>query len=93
MKWFYKQLARKLKQASYGDSEIMKEGPLQPIRSIENEKTMNFSVTRASGGWVIEQRVYERKTDRNISSLHIITEDQDLGQELGKILMLTSMRS
>lgn len=93
MKWFYRQLARKLKQASHCDNEIMKEASLQPIRSIENDRTMNFSVTRASGGWVIEQRVYERKTDRNVSSLHIITEDQDLGQELGKILMLASMKS
>jgi len=92
MKWFYRQLARKLKQASCGDNEI-KQDILQPIRSIESDRTMNFSVTRASGGWVIEQRVYERKTDRNVSRLHIITEDQDLGQELGKILMLTSMRS
>lgn len=93
MKWFYRQLARKLKQALYGDSEILKEAPLQINRSIDSDRTMNFSVTRASGGWVIEQRVYERKTDRNLSTLHIITEDQDLGQELGKILMLTSMKS
>jgi hypothetical protein len=54
---------------------------------------MNFSVYRASGGTIIETRRYDRKRDTNDNSLHIITDDKDLGEEIGKIITFENLRS
>lgn len=62
-----------------------------PRHIIDNEKTMNFSVTRAQGGWVVEYRRYDNKNDRHYTNLHIITLDHDLGEELGKIVTLEAL--
>jgi hypothetical protein len=98
MKWLDKRLtkwfAKKLKQA-HEDSqknllaaEVM---PLERSNRIDNERTMNLNVTKANGGWVIEHRQYDKQRDRNNSSVHIITDDKDLGEELGKIITFESL--
>jgi hypothetical protein len=68
---------------------------IQPVRSTHSieSRGMNFTVYRANGGHIIEHRVYDRKTDRSDSSLHIITDDKDLGEELAKIITFENIRS
>ena len=53
---------------------------------------MRFQLYRASGGYVVETRYYDQKTDRSNSSLYIIHKDKDLGHELGKIITMESLR-
>lgn len=53
---------------------------------------MRFNLYKASGGFVIETRLYDERNDRNINKLHVITEDKDLGVELGKIITMESLR-
>lgn len=60
--------------------------------SIES-RGMNFTLYRANGGYIIEHRVYDHKTDRNNSSLHIITEEKNLGEEIAKIITFENLRS
>lgn len=53
---------------------------------------MRFTVFKASGGFVIETRTYDRRKDENNNKIYVITENQDLGQELGKIITMESLR-
>jgi hypothetical protein len=53
---------------------------------------MRLQVYRASGGYVVETRSYDRRADRNNNTMHVITDDQDLGQALGKIVMMEALR-
>jgi hypothetical protein len=53
---------------------------------------MNFTVYRASGGHIIETRTYDRHKDRNNHGLHIITDDKDLGDEIGKIITYENLK-
>jgi hypothetical protein len=53
---------------------------------------MRFNLYKASGGFVIETKLYDERSDRNINKLHVITEDKDLGAELGKIITMESLR-
>jgi hypothetical protein len=46
----------------------------------------------ASGGTIVETTKYDRKSDENRHSLHVITEDKDLGQELAKIITMEQLR-
>lgn len=94
MKWFYKWLAKKCQQALNSDNEIMKEPDIMPMTKgnrIDNERTMTLNVTKANGGWVIEHRQYDKHRDRNNNSVHIITDDKDLGEEIGKIITFESL--
>jgi hypothetical protein len=42
---------------------------------------------------VIETRQYDRKRDENNIGLHIVTDDRDLGEEIGKIITYQNLRS
>jgi hypothetical protein len=53
---------------------------------------MRLQVYRASGGYVVETRTYDHHKDRNLNSMHVITEDQDLGNALGKIVMMETLK-
>lgn len=53
---------------------------------------MRMQIYRASGGFVVETRGYDRQKDRSLTSMHVITEDQDLGDALGKIVMMEALR-
>ena len=53
---------------------------------------MRMQIYRASGGYVVETRSYDSHKDRNHSTMHVITEDQDLGDLLGKIVMMEALK-
>ena len=53
---------------------------------------MRFQLYRASGGYVVETRYYDRKADRNENKMYVITEDQDVGHAIGKIITMESLR-
>lgn len=51
-----------------------------------------LNIYGASGGTIVETTKYDRKHDDNRHSLHVITEDKDLGEELGKIITMEQLR-
>lgn len=53
---------------------------------------MKFQLYKANGGYVIETRKYNSKNDRNDVNLHIVTDEKDIGEELGKIITLEALR-
>jgi hypothetical protein len=62
-------------------------------RSIDQpERALQFTVYVANGGRVVETRRYDRKTDRGINGLYVITNDMDFGREIDKIISMESLR-
>ena len=60
--------------------------------SIGNENYgMHFTVYGATGGKVIQISSYDPHTDKNTAALHIITDKEDLGVELGMIITRESL--
>lgn len=57
-----------------------------PEARIHDDKTMNFSITKAKGGWIIEYRQWDKQTDRHNISLYIVHENKDLGEEIARII-------
>ena len=53
---------------------------------------MRFQLYRASGGYVVETRHYDEKNDRNHYNLYIIQENEDVGNAMGKIITMESLR-
>jgi len=52
---------------------------------------MNFNVYPATGGKVIEFRTYDPVRDTSRISLYVITDREDLGEELGQIITRESL--
>jgi broad specificity polyphosphatase/5'/3'-nucleotidase SurE len=57
-----------------------------------NSHSFRLNIYGASGGTIIETTKYDRKSDENRHSLHIVTEDKDLGEELAKIITMEQLR-
>ncbi len=53
---------------------------------------MRMQIYKASGGYVVETRTYDNHKDRQHHSMHVITEEQDLGDALGKIVMMEALK-
>lgn len=53
---------------------------------------IRLQVYKASGGYVVETRGYDRKNDRSRNSMHVIKDEDDLGDALGKIVMMEALQ-
>jgi len=51
-----------------------------------------LNVYSASGGTIIETTKYDRQRDDHKHSLHVVTDDKELGEELAKIITMESLR-
>ena len=52
---------------------------------------MNFIVYSAIGGKVIQFSTYDQQKDRHNSSLYIVTDKEDLGEEIAQIITRESL--
>jgi hypothetical protein len=69
-----------------GESVVDESGPELSSNSFR------LNIYGASGGTIIETSKYDRKSDENRHSLHVVTEDKDLGEELSKIITMEQLR-
>ena len=63
------------------------------FRSVEANNCFRINVYRACGGTVIETNIYDQVKDREHRGLFVVTDDKDLGQELGKIITMENLRA
>ena len=53
---------------------------------------LNFTICRADGGYIVQTQYWDSRQGSNINSLHIITDDKDIGEELNKIFVFTNLK-
>jgi Tfp pilus assembly pilus retraction ATPase PilT len=75
-----------------GEEKVRQDIYVDDSPSIDSDKGIRFNVYKASGGTIIETRFYDRQKDRQMNSLHVITDDKDIGKELGKIITMETLR-
>jgi hypothetical protein len=51
-----------------------------------------LNIYSASGGTIIETTKYDRQKDEHKHSLHVVTDNKELGEELAKIITMESLR-
>lgn len=95
MKWFEKWIfnqARKLRNRQNSNDKLgLVSLPVpQPVEDseLESNDSLAFRLIPAAGGVIVSIRKYDRVKDRVYNTLHIITQDQDISSELGKIAAL-----
>jgi len=77
---------------SYHDLKMSRQAELtissnQPL----GDEPIRLSIYNASGGFVIETRTYDSKKDQSKTNLYIVTDTEKMGEELSKIITLTSL--
>lgn len=60
---------------------------------LQTEAPFRLSIHKASGGLVVETRTYDRLKDRTHQNLHIVTHEQNLSEQLAKIVTVESLRN
>ena len=97
MKWFDKWFRNKCK-AAWEEDECPSEGVRPNANKLSSnipgshDNGINFVIYGANGGHVVETSKYDRVKDRHHTGLHIIRDEDDIGQEIAKILTLESLR-
>lgn len=59
---------------------------------IELTDPIRFSVQTVSGGTLIETRWTDPKTDNYVRKLHIVTQDENLAEAIGKIVTMELLK-
>jgi len=57
----------------------------------DNHRGVNFTIYGATGGKIVSIRTLDERTDRWTASLYIITDKEDLGEELAQIITRESL--
>jgi hypothetical protein len=92
MKLTFKQKLRKwlmddTDELEYGNAiSVDSDGP-----NIQSQG-FRLNIYGAAGGTIIETTKYDRQKDDHRHSLHVVTDDKDLGEELAKIITMESLR-
>ena len=60
--------------------------------SFNNDRGIQFKVYKATGGTIIETSFYDRVKDREINSLHVIIDGEDIGKALGRIITMETLK-
>jgi hypothetical protein len=69
---------------SLGDEQLCDNDP----SNIELPDPINFKVQAVSGGTIVESRWYDHKKDESRVKLHIITQEENLSESIGKIVTM-----
>jgi len=82
---------------SYGPLGITTAASIHvPEPSINLKNSLNFTIARAQGGWIVQVNKAHTITFSNESSssaeLYIINEDADFDRELGKIITMSCLK-
>jgi hypothetical protein len=69
---------------SLGDEQLCDDNP----SGIDLPDPITFKVQAVSGGTVVESRWYDYKKDEQRVKLHIITQEENLSESIGKIVTM-----
>ena len=106
MNWFYKWVGKKITEANsetdvvettIGSAISLNKAPAPRIRAGRDSDTLGtepitFKMFKASGGWAIEFRQYDNKTDRIDTSLYVVNSEEELGKHISQIITMEALK-
>jgi hypothetical protein len=54
---------------------------------------MRFTLMRATGGIILQTRIYDNKRDRHDGTTYIITDEEPLAERIGQIVSMEILKS
>ena len=107
MNWFDKWLSNKMRKAWDDSSGISINQAIQKREynlvgaktadiisrdRMDSNPDLHFRMFRAENGYVMEVRYHDKRTDRTSCNLHLISDEQDLGQSIAHIITVESLK-
>lgn len=94
MKWFDNWFAKRVKKA-WDEAHSRPIVPTNGIRAYDGlgSNGLNLTVYKADGGTVVEFRHYDPVKDRNMNSLHVITDNDDFAERLSQIITMEIIKN
>jgi hypothetical protein len=89
----FKRMIKGLVTWSMSDRHDREDIPMPEETSRISATGIRFEVYRANGGTVIETRRQDRRSGDSIYELHVISGEQDVGAEIGKIITLEALKA
>jgi hypothetical protein len=89
----FKRMIKGLVTWSMTDHHDREDIPMPEETSRISATGIRFEVYRANGGTVIETRRQDRRSGDSIYELHVISGDQDVGEEIGKIITIEALKA
>jgi hypothetical protein len=87
IKWFKHKLLSWALEVDEEPKEVGRDG-----RSLGSQ-CIRIDVYRGVGGLAVETVIYNQRTDTNYIGFYIVQDDQNLGNELSKIITAESMKA
>lgn len=102
LKWFYRWLDNKISDSRYEDSEaipshlsgrnrIRKTATVRESDELSSE-AIQFRMYKALGGWAIEFRQYDNRTDRYDTNLYVVNDEEELGKHISQIITMEALK-
>jgi hypothetical protein len=102
MKWFDNWILKKADKISKKNSsekmdglvshKILRNTISESVGDSLDSPAVRFKMFKASGGTIIETNIYDNNRDRHINGLYVITNDKNVGDEIGKILTMETLK-
>lgn len=103
MNWFDKWLQNKMRKAwnkpreeeqvTYAINQIGAAGLVKESgRSMDSQPNLRFGMYKAENGFIMEVYASDRRTGDSHHNLHIIPDDQDLGDAIAQIITIESLK-
>ena len=89
----FKRMIKGLVTWSMSDRHDLEDIPMPEETSRISATGIRFEVYRANGGTVVETRRQDRRSGDSIYELHVISGEQDVGAEIGKIITLEALKA
>jgi hypothetical protein len=94
-RWFFRMSAEArdhtLSESKSAPSDIVWAGPISK-QTINTRNSIDMSLVRADGGWIVQFQSYDERTDRTNVNHYVIPDSEDFGQRLSEIITLQCMR-
>jgi hypothetical protein len=58
----------------------------------DSHEPIRFTIYNANGGKILETRTYDKRNDRWLSSLHVIENNENFGDSIGKIIFTEMLK-
>jgi hypothetical protein len=97
MIWLDKWIAKKVREAwdepkQFHNIVGSKTAELVSRDRMDSSPDLNFRMFRAENGYVMEVRYSDKRTERTTTNLHLISDEEDLGQSIAHIITLESLK-
>lgn len=106
MQWLYRWLGSKISDSqkeSYFEelnpsvivgAQTKPSSRMNRIRESDELATepIQFKMFKASGGWAVEFRQYDRRNDKVDTNLYVFSDEQELGKSISQIITMEALK-